>query len=259
MPIAELERCRLNYRIDGNAEKSWLVLTDSLGSDLHLWDRVIPYLEGSHRILRFDFRGHGGSPATGGGLTIEDLAGDIIALMDRLGIEQAHLAGISLGAMASLTAALDHRDRVLSLTFCNAIGESSDGYRAFWRGRTDIVQREGMEAIADATLERWLTAGARQPIRNDARAMLLATSVEGFSAAAEALGKLDLTRRLGSLAVNARFIAGADDLAAPPEVMRTLAKAGNDSPFTLIEGAAHLSSLEQPGPLAEAILQTTGG
>lgn len=251
------EQADLHYRVDGTKDAPWLVLANSIATDMHLWDDALPYLVEHFSILRFDMRGHGQSAPPDGQFSIRDLSSDVIALMDELDIGSAHLAGISLGAMVVLDALQSHPDRVKSVTYCNAIVQANEMYKSFWAGRIEIAKSQGMAAIAEPTIERWFTPNAAQSLRNRARDMIISTSVSGFCAAAEALCYLDLENALPEVQSPVHFVAGADDAAAPISVMRTASKNTPNSRFTILSDTAHLSCLEQPQALAKAITVTS--
>lgn len=257
MPYLNTGQANLYYQIDGMAGAPWLILANSIATDLHLWDEAVPFLADNFSILRFDMRGHGKSAPPDGALRIRNLSSDIVALMDGLKIETAHLAGVSLGAMVILDVLHTHSDRVKTITFCNAITQANDIYKSFWAERISMVKSGGMSAIAEPTIERWFTQNAPQSLRDKAKSMILRTTEAGFCGAAEALRHLDLNNTLHGIQVPVHFVAGADDAAAPTAIMRAAAMSTPGSHFTVLSDTAHLSSLERPQALARVITITS--
>ncbi|RDW14766.1 alpha/beta fold hydrolase [Paracoccus thiocyanatus] len=248
MPFLDRNGYRLHYRLSGPEGAPVLLLGNSIASDLTIWDEVAADLDRDFRVLRFDMPGHGESDPVPGVEDLAALALEPLALLDALDIEQAHLAGISLGAMVAAELALKEPRRCLSLIYCNAITEAGPAYAAMWRERIHQTP-EGLAPIVESTLDRWLTADALAGLRRRTGEMILASSTVGFHAAATALTGLSLTDRLAELDVPKLFLAGEHDQAAPPEVMK--AQAGQaGAAFTTFPGAAHLSCLEQPAALA---------
>ncbi len=207
-------------------------------------------LTATHRVVRFDTRGHGGSSAPDGPYSMEALVTDIVGLMDEVGVEAADFVGLSLGGMLGLGLALDHPDRIGRLICCSARADSPAKYAEFWAERVETVNRQGLSSVVDSTLERWFT----QPfLSNDesadtialTREMILSTSVQGYCGCAAALIGLDYLRRLEGIDLPVLYIAGADDMAAPEDVVRNMARSTPNSEFVVIDGAAHLVNLEQ--------------
>uniref|UniRef100_UPI000B0C60E3 alpha/beta fold hydrolase n=1 Tax=Kribbia dieselivorans TaxID=331526 RepID=UPI000B0C60E3 len=154
----------LNYVVDAADtlpdDAPWVVLSNSLGSTLAMWDRTVPALAEVARVLRYDTRGHGGSEVIDAPATMDDLAGDLLALMDRLDIERAHLVGLSLGGSTVLRAAQLQPQRVRSAAvLCSA---AYFGPAEGWQARASLVREKGTEAVADAVVARWYTAAFAQ-------------------------------------------------------------------------------------------------
>jgi 3-oxoadipate enol-lactonase len=253
MPLkqSKIGNVRLAYRVDGDAGKPWLILSNSLATDHSMWEPQLDALTRTHRIVRYDTRGHGKSSVPPGPYTFEDLVGDVLGLMDALEIDQASIMGLSLGGMTALGMALDHADRLERVVCCDARADAPEMYRKMWPGMISRARDGGMEALVEPTLERWLSENFRADPTNQAaqRAtgdMIRQTPVEGYAGCASALMGLDYLRRLPRLKVPVLFIVGEHDSAAPLPVMQDMANVTPEAEFAIIPGAAHLSNLERP-------------
>ncbi|MGB1876865.1 MAG: alpha/beta fold hydrolase [Rhodospirillaceae bacterium] len=241
----------LAYAIDGDSNKPWIVLSHSLATDHRMWAPQVGALTQTHRVLRYDTRGHGNSPAPEGDYTISELVEDLAGLLTGLEIEEADVMGISLGGATALGLALDHPGLVRRVICCDAIVQSTPEYSTSWRERIAIAAQNGMGALWEGSSGRWLTEEFRKNPRNaevfaEVENMFLGTSIAGFSGCAAALTTLDYESRLSSLAAPCLCITGRDDVAAPPDVMAEIASAVADGVVEVIEGAAHLPNLNQP-------------
>ncbi len=248
----------LHARIDGPAHAPVVVLAHGIATDLTLWDGIVPYLiRAGFRVLRFDARGHGRSPAPEGDYTLEVLGDDLLQLLHAHGISRVHLVGLSMGGMVGLGLALAHPDRLLSLTCCDARASAPAAYRANWAARAETVRLHGMEPMVAASVERWFAAGfaTRMPAElARVEAMVRNTAPGGYRGCAAALRDLDYEGRLGAITVPTLFLVGAEDAGAPPDTMRAMAAATPGARFVEIPDAGHLSALEQPEAVATALL-----
>ena len=249
--FVEAGDARLAVRIDGPAGAPWLILSNSLATDMRMWEPQIAELSAHRRLVRYDTRGHGRSSAPGGPYRFDLLVGDVVAILDRLDIETTDILGLSLGGMTALGFGLAHPERVRGLICCAARGDFPAAAIAAWDQRMAAVEQGGMAAIVDETLARWFTpatARNRPDVVNHARAMMLATSAEGYRGCAAALQALDYRRRLPDLRSRTLYLAGEADGAAPPAVMREMAEATPNAQFEIAPGAAHIVNLEATTP-----------
>jgi 3-oxoadipate enol-lactonase / 4-carboxymuconolactone decarboxylase len=244
----------LHHILDGPESAPVIVLANSLGTTLHMWDDQAAPLRERFRLLRYDHRGHGSSPVPPGPYTIEDLGRDVLALLDRLGIERVSFCGLSLGGMVGMWLASQAPERIDRLVLCcTAARFAPEAYDS--RART--VRADGVAKIADAVLERWFTPAFRASQRDVvewARRMLLGTPAEGYAACCEAVRDADLRRRLGDIRAPTLVIAGADDPAAPPEQAKLICDSIPHARLVVIEQAAHLANAEQPDAATSALL-----
>jgi len=242
----------------GRADGPALVLAHGLATDLHLWDGVLPWLEPHLRVIRYDARGHGQSPAPAGtDWRMDDLVGDALAVMDRFGLERAAFAGLSLGGMTGLGLALDHPARLTRLMVLNARADAPDAYVRAWDQRIALLRAQGLAALVEPTLSRWFTADFQADAAAMARmrAMVRRTSPAGFEGCGRALQGLDYRRRLPDMTVRTLYVIGDQDQGAPPEVMHEMAAATPGAQAQTIAAAGHLSAVEQPRAVAKAILR----
>ncbi len=239
----------LNHRLAGPADAPILVLSNSLGTSLEMWEGQLPPLAERLCVLRYDQRGHGSSPAPPGPYTVADLAADALALLDRLGIERARWCGTSLGAMTGMWLAINHPERIDRLALCCT--SPCLGPPEMWAERAATVRSDGMEAILDAQLDRWFTpefrASGAEAVERTRRG-LLAASPDGYASCCEAIAEFDVRAELGSIPAPTLVIAGADDQATPPDHGRLIADSIDGARFVLVEGARHLAGIERPGP-----------
>jgi 3-oxoadipate enol-lactonase len=247
------------YRVEGNADKPWLILSNSLATDHRMWAPQIPVLQENFRLLRYDTRGHGSSTASKAPYSFADLTGDVIGLMDQLGIRSASFMGLSLGGMTALGLALDHADRIDRIICCDARADAPEIYRKMWPANIERARNEGMAALVEPTMERWFTADFRadtdrQQVLLETGNMIASTAVEGYAGCASALMTLDYLPRLGDISLPSLFVVGEHDPAAPADVMKNMADATRGSAFEVIRESAHLSNLEKPEAFNKAIM-----
>ena len=160
MPAADSNGVQLHYEVSGSADAPILVLVNSLGSDMHMWDRALPQFEGRFRVLRSDTRGHGRSEVAAEAFTIEQLGLDVLKLLDELKAEKASICGVSLGGLIGLWLGIYAPDRVERLILANTAAKI--GTKEIWEQRIETVNANGMAALATATLERWFTSDYRK-------------------------------------------------------------------------------------------------
>jgi 3-oxoadipate enol-lactonase len=242
-----LDGVRLFYRIDGAAAAPVLMLSNSLGTDLHMWDPQVRALAERFHVVRYDSRGHGRSDVPPGPYSLERLGRDLLALCDALDIEQAHLCGLSLGGQVALWLASHHPERVLRAVFADTAARI--GTDALWNQRIEAVRAGGMRPIRDAIVARFLSEPFRQlhpDVALRLGATLDATAPDGYIAACEALRDADLIASVSHIRAPSLVIVGALDVATPPAQAAALHDAIVGSELTVLPAAAHLSNVEQP-------------
>lgn len=241
----------LHHTIKGPPGADTLIFINSLGSDWRIWDKVANAFVNSHRVLRYDKRGHGLSDAPSGDYTMRDHAADLLALMDALKLKTATLIGISVGGMIAQAFALWQPDRVSGLVLCDT--GARIGTHQSWADRIAALGQGGIESIADAVLARWFTPAFDGAARAGWRNMLLRTPLAGYSGTCAALRDCDLRDAVQAIAVPTLVLCGDQDTSTSPDLNRDLAARIPGAQFVLIAGAAHLPCLEQPAAVIAAI------
>jgi 3-oxoadipate enol-lactonase len=245
----------LHHLLEGPEDAPVLVMANSLGTTLNMWDDQAPALRERFRLLRYDHRGHGGSPVPPGPYSIGDLGRDVLALLDRLGVERFSFCGLSIGGMVGMWLASEAPERVERLVLCFTSAQL--GPPDAWETRARTVRSEGVSAISGAVLERWFTPAfhrERPEVVGWARGMLEATPAEGYAGCCEAIRDMDLRGRLGKITAPTLVIAGADDPATPPEHGELIRDSIPDARLVVVERAAHLANVERPGEITRHIL-----
>lgn len=236
-----------------------LLLINSLGTSLGMWDDQMPALQDRFEVVRYDTRGHGRSTAGDREeLTLEDLARDALVVLDACGIARAHICGLSLGGMTAMQLALKWPDRVLKTVLCNTSPHMPP--RDGWDTRIATVRSEGMPALTEPVLGRWFTQGFRdaQPDRVEkVRQMLLTTSAKGYAACCTAIRDMDLREPIKSIRTTTLVIGGTRDPATPPAHAELIASSIPDAKLKLLD-AAHLSNIEQAEKFTATLLDFLG-
>jgi 3-oxoadipate enol-lactonase len=238
----------LHYDLIGPATAPVVCMTHSLTSDSGMWaEQVAPLLEGGYQVLRLDMRGHGGSTPFDGAYTIEELAADVVAILDFLGFESVHLIGLSMGGMIGQVIAADYPGRLRSLMAC-ATSSHWDGDPTWMRDRMELVRSTGsLAGIVDQNMERRYSDSFRLrcPARWTAlRQTFLGTSIAGYLGCMEAILKHDVSARLSSVTTPALVVAGTDDLATPPEANWQIATTIPGADYAEIAGGRHFLNVE---------------
>lgn len=249
----------VHYTVDGPADAPVLLLGNSLGTTLRMWDPQVARLATQFRVVRFDTRGHGSSPVPAGPYSIVDLAADALALLDKLGVARAHVCGLSLGGMVGMWLAAHAPDRVDRLVLCCTSARL--GPAQAWAQRAATVRAYGTAAVADLTVGRWFTPAypAQHPDRVAAlRAMVAATPAEGYASCCAAIERMDLTGDLSSIRAATLVIAGGDDPATPPAHGAAIAAAIPGARMVLVPNAAHLANVEQSDTVTQLIQDHVG-
>jgi 3-oxoadipate enol-lactonase len=237
----------IHCEIEG--EGSWVVLCHALACDLHMWDEQLPVLRERFRVLRFDIRGHGASSVPAPPYGFDQLVGDIDGLFTAIGIERAHLVGISLGGMVAQEFALAHRQRVASLVLCDTTSRYPEGTDRIWEERIATVRAQGMEPLVEATLERWFTSpfrAARPDVMAKIGAMIRRTSPDGYTGCGAAVPTIDTTMRLNAIACPTLVVVGEHDAGTPVAMAQTIQRSIPGAELKVIESASHLCNIEQP-------------
>jgi 3-oxoadipate enol-lactonase len=247
---------RLSASLAGAAGAPVLVLGNSLGTTGELWQPQLAALGARFRVLRYEHRGHGGSPAPPGPYTLADLGADVLALLDESGIEAACYCGVSLGGMVGMWLAATAPERIQALALCCTSAWLPPA--ELWTGRAALVRSAGMASISRQVVGRWFTPAFydRHPTIPAEFVTTLETQVvpEGYAGCCEAIAVMDLRPMLASVRARTLVIAAAEDPATPPWHGALIASAIPGARLQVIRGAAHLANVSQPGEVTAALL-----
>jgi 3-oxoadipate enol-lactonase len=253
--------CRLAHRVDGPLGAPTVVLSNSLGSTWAMWEPQVPALSETHRVLRYDHRGHGGSATPAGPYSVAELGEDLVALLDELDVATASFVGLSLGGMVGMWVAAHHPERIEHLVLmCTS---AVPGASASWEERAALVQADGTAAVADAVVGRWFTpefAASDPALVSRMTAMVSATPAVGYAACCHAIAGLDLRAECRRIAAPTLVLGGAEDPAMPPAThARLVAELVPDARYVELSPAAHLASVEQAEAVTALVLAHLSG
>ena len=247
---------RLSASLTGTAGAPVLVLGNSVGTTSELWQPQLAALGARFRLLRYEHRGHGGSPAPPGPYTIAGLGADVLALLDEHEIETARYCGLSLGGMVGMWLAANAPDRIEALALCCTSARLAPA--RMWTDRAALVRSAGMAAVSKQAAGRWFTPAfaGRHPetVAGFVTTMEQKVAAEGYAGCCEAIAAMDLRPALGSVKAPTLVIAGADDPATPPWHGAVIATAIPGARLRVIRGAAHLANVSQAAEVTTALL-----
>ncbi|WWR57650.1 3-oxoadipate enol-lactonase [Saccharopolyspora sp. SCSIO 74807] len=243
-----------HYELTGPEGAEVVVLSNSLGTDLSLWDDQEPALAERFRVLRYDQRGHGRSSAPPGPYGLADLGGDVLELLDSLGIERAHFAGVSLGGMTGMWLAERHPDRIGRLALLCTSASLTPA--SAWRERAAQAREHGTKSLVDGSVSRWFTpaTAAKPEIAEKFGNMVTECSDEGYAGCAEAIAEMDLLPKLGEITAPTLVIAGRDDPATPPPHAELIGAEIPGAQVEILSDASHLANAERPEPVNRLLL-----
>jgi 3-oxoadipate enol-lactonase len=255
MPKAKLPDVTIHYEWTGDENKPVLLFSNSLGTNLKMWEPQVEAFTKHFRVLRYDKRGHGQSEIPPGPYTIEQLAGDVIGLLDTLRLERVYFCGLSIGGMTGIALGAEWAKRFHKVALCNTAAKigTADG----WNGRMHTVETSGMKALAGNVVERWLTEGFRRAHPKETemvRDMLLGADPQGYIGCCAAVRDADLRDRLASISVPSLVLAGTYDGSIPLADARFVAQNISGAEFVELP-AAHLSNVEASADFNRHVLQ----
>jgi 3-oxoadipate enol-lactonase len=254
MPMIDADGCLLNVSVEGRDGGPTLMLSNSLGCNLQMWEPQMRSLTQLFRVIRYDRRGHGKSQVPPGPYSMERFGRDVLAILDDLNIEKTHWCGLSMGGMVGQWLGANAPERfgkiILSNTACHYPDPTN------WLNRIKAVKEGGIAAVADTVIAGWLTADFRErepQVAANMKAMLLATPVEGYLACCEALSTLDQRELLPKIKSPTLVIAGRHDMATPVSAGEFIRSRIPGASMTLLD-AAHISNVEQPHAFTDALV-----
>ena len=249
----------VSYGVDGPPDAPVVVLSNSLGATRAMWDPQVSALAERYRVITYDTRGHGDSPAPPGPYTLDDLADDVVALLDEVGVRHAHVVGLSLGGMTAMRLAARNPERVHRLALlCTSAEVDPQPFLA----RARAVREHGTAPVAPAVVGRWLTppyAGEHPDLVARLEAMIAGADDEGYAACCEVVARLDLRADLGRITAPTLVVSGADDQALPPVHQKAIVEGIRGAELISVHPGAHLANLEQPQQITSALLAHING
>lgn len=253
MPFVTTNGARIYWRVDGRADQPTLLMGNSLGTDMYVWEPIMPALTRLYRVVRMDWRGHGASDAPAGNYTIASLAQDVLAVADAAGTKEFDYIGLSIGGMIGMHLAADSPQRIRRLVISNSSAKTAEDV---WAGRINTVKEQGIAGIVEASLGRYFTE--RYRARNTAhaasvRAHLESMSVTGYLGCCAAIRDMDLRPALKNIVCPTLIIAGKQDQSTPMS-MAELLHAGIAGSQLAVFNAAHFTHSEFPSGFVRTVL-----
>jgi 3-oxoadipate enol-lactonase len=249
----------IGHRVDGRAGAPWVTFITGIANDLSMWDGQVPALERGFRILRYDLRGHGGTPPTPGDYSIALLVEDLLFLLDELRIEKTHLVGLGLGGAIAQAFTVEHANRLLGLAACCCRARMVPDFAVLWHRLRDTVRQSGLESIVEPTVQRWFSEefkAANPDVLEKIRKMIRGTTLEGYLGVTAAFLELDVEDRLHLIRAPTLYLSGADDkLGGPPGLMNQLSKKVRGARHTSVPKAAHIANIQNPGAFNRALVE----
>lgn len=255
MPKINAAGCAIHVEVEGPERAPVLMLSNSLGTNLHMWDEQVAPFTQHFRLLRYDRRGHGQSDVPKGPYSMERLGRDVLAVLDALEIERVNWCGLSMGGMVGMWLGANAPNRINRLILSNTSSYMADS--APWEARIKAAREQGLPALVDGTLDRWFTKPFRErapqavePIRK----MFVATNVEGYIACVEAIRAMDHRPLLPKITAPTLVIAGRHDPGTTLEAGEFIARQIPGAKLAVLE-AAHIANVEQPQVYADTVLE----
>lgn len=245
-------------RIDGTEGAPWVTFSNSLNANYSSWDGQVERFGDRYRILRYNTRGHAGTGAPPAPWELEDLASDVVALWDALGIDKSHFVGLSIGGMTGQALALGWPQRIRSLVLADTRADFTGEFAQFMSRLIERVELEGLKPLITDMPPRWFTpevATARPELVERMQAMVKTNTVEGYVHCAGAITRLNFMDRLSEIKLPTLLICGAQDLGTPAVGMREMQKRISGSRYVEIDPAGHLSNIESPEVFDRALAE----
>jgi 3-oxoadipate enol-lactonase len=254
MPMIDADGCPLNVEVEGNSGAPVLMLSNSLGTDLHMWDDQAGEWAKHFRLVRYDRRGHGKSGVTPGPYSMERLGKDVLAILDALKIEKANWCGLSMGGMIGQWLGANAPGRIEKLILSNCTDYYPD--KGPWKDRIKLVREKGLAHIVSGNMERWFTKGFRDThpeVIARFTTMFLATNLDGYIACGQAVRDMDHRALLPKIKAPTLIIAGRQDPATTLVMGESMRDRIPGAKLAVIE-AAHISNAEQPRAYTKTVL-----
>jgi 3-oxoadipate enol-lactonase len=252
----------LNYRIDGKPEGPKIMFSNSLATNLSMWDPQVEALKNRYRILRYDKRGHGGSSEFDTPITMQTLAQDAVDLAREVGFLDAHFVGLSIGGMTGQAIGIHHPGTFRSLSLCATTSQIPPEMHPLWHDRIALVKEKGMEPLVASTLERWFSEGYRDNHADKVAAignMVRNTSTTGYNRCSEAIIQMNFTEALAGVETPCLVVPGELDPALNVGMSEVIRDAIPGARMEIVKGAAHISNIEKADAFNRIIQQFFDG
>lgn len=244
MPFVETKDLRMYYELDGPATAPTLVFSNSLGTNLSLWDPQLPVFAKTFRVLRYDSRGHGETSATPGEYSVETLGRDVLKLLDALSLQRVNFCGLSIGGMTGMWLAVNAPQRLDRIVLSNTAPKI--GKLAAWNERIKLVREGGTRAIAQPVVEKWFTPEFHSKHQDQiakTRQMIESTSTDGYVGSCAAVRDFDFWENVPAIRAQTLVIAGTHDQSVTASEAQKLAKQIPGARYIELP-AAHISNVE---------------
>jgi 3-oxoadipate enol-lactonase len=258
MPTIDADGCPIHVEIEGSEKAPALMLSNSLGTNLHMWDDQAPEFSKHFRLIRYDRRGHGQSGVQGP-YSMERFGRDVLAVLDALKIKSTNWCGLSMGGMVGQWLGANAPDRVDKLVLSNTNYYYAD--KTAWNDRIKFVTEKGLDALVDVNMQRWFTEGFRKrapQVTARMRDMFVATKLPGYIGCCEAVRDMDFRASNSTIKNPVLVIVGGQDAATPPAAGEALQRQLKDAKLVSLD-AAHISNVEQPKLYTKAVLNFLAG
>ncbi|HEY1748672.1 MAG TPA: 3-oxoadipate enol-lactonase [Xanthobacteraceae bacterium] len=255
MPDINADGCTIHVEVEGPPDAPVLMLSNSLDTNMHMWDDQVPAFTRHFRLVRFDRRGHGKSAVPKGPYSMERLGRDVLAVLDGLGIARVNWCGLSMGGMDGMWLGANAASRIDKLILSNTSSYFPD--KTIWDGRIKIARDKGLAGLVDANMERWFTAEFRnrspQALARITE-MFLATDVEGYVGCGAAIREMDHRPLLAKISAPTLVIAGRHDPATTLEAGQFVSEHIPGAELAVLE-TAHIANVEQPQIYTDTVLK----
>lgn len=251
----------LHSQASGLSDGPGLLLSNSLATTMNMWSPLLPVLEQQFKVVRYDTRGHGKSPAPPAPYSFNDLVADAFCVMDQHELQTATIMGCSLGSMTALGMGLSQPERVERIICTAARADAPQPFKQSWDERIEVLNDKGMAGLWEGSLANWLTPAFRQAQAESVKQLqndFLLTKPEGYKGCAAALKGLDYLKDLGTMTVPALFVAGSEDKGASPQTMQDMAEASMKGQFALVPECGHIVAMNNSNGLTAAISEFIG-
>jgi 3-oxoadipate enol-lactonase len=255
--MIKINGIEMNYELSKEKDEPVVMLSHSLACSMVMWQPQMKILESHFRVLRYDLRGHGKSEASEGAYTLEQLASDVIGLLDALELDRVHFVGLSIGGMIGQCLALNYAHRLKTLTLCDTAAIIPEESKPLFEERMSRAKDQGMDALVEDTLGRWFTQPylkQKSPEVEQIRNQILATPVTGFIGCSEAILGLNYIERLSQIKLPTLIIVGEDDPGTPVAASEAIHQRIQNSKLVVVPSAAHLCNIEQADAFNDALL-----